>query len=96
MSKLIQLASVAGLVLGVVFWTATPALSQENLDTNRVDLTAMSVAERQDEVLCRAIQPTGTRLYIHVCLTRGEWATLREENRVAMEALVHAGTEIGT
>ncbi len=96
MSKLIQLASVASLVLGVSFMSSAPALSAENQYRATVDLTSLSVQERREQVSCRVIQPTGTHLYMHVCMTVGDWEKLREDNRVAMEALMGVGTEIGT
>lgn len=96
MSKLIKLASMASLVLGVSIATSVPSYSAENEYQQRVDLTAMSVSERREQVSCRVIQPTGTHLYMHVCMTVGDWEEMREHNRVVMEALMGVGTETGT
>lgn len=96
MSKLIQLASMAGLVLGVSVLSSVPSFSAENEYVQMVDLTAMPVVERREQVSCRTVQPTGTHLYMHVCMTVGDWEDMREDSRVAVEALLGTGTEIGT
>ena len=50
--------------------------------------------ELEDDVQCRQISRTGTRIRWTVCLTSHEWEQIREESREALARLT--GNGIGT
>ncbi len=93
---------VSVIAVGCVAWAGlnSAALAEESA-ANRpppveVQLERYAGTELEDDVECRQIQRTGTRIAWTVCLTDIEWDYIREESRQTMETLRGSGTETGT
>lgn len=73
---------------------AGPALAQEAPQQPQQEARVIYQTSDGEELVCKMIAPTGTRIEEEYCLTEDDWEEIRRESRRILEQLARTGTGV--